>query len=411
MKKAATFILLLFGRVLAAPAASSETLTLEQAVQTALRRNPEILLAQKELTAAAGKRLRTTAMADPSLVFRDEGLALGQAKDGSPEKEYSLGLEQEFEFPGKRALRGEIGRYGEDQAALALDKARLLLAARVKKAYYRAVLSRRTLESLDRAADWLGRLMDNLVIKYQAGDAAYTDVLRAKVEKARLQNQMIEERRSETAFKAELDILLGNENGETADLVTDIAFVPFHKDLAAVREEIRATSPTLKMLASKRRQSETGMLLAGKSGLPDFSLGLYFPSLRSGAWGFSVGLTLPIWGARRRGEVMEAEAAADQALISLRAEEVRMMTRVESAYAGVQAADEQVKLFEQKLLKDMADEIRLALDRYQYGKIEFFNLLDLYRTYAATQFEHLKALYQYLLALSDLEVAGEGYVN
>jgi outer membrane protein TolC len=392
-------------------AGASETLTLEQAIQTALQRNPEILLAQKELAAAMGKRLQMTAVADPMLVFRDEGLALNKAKDGSFDKEYSLGLEQNLEFPGKRALRGEIGRTGEDLAALALDKARLLLGARVKKAYYQTVLSRRTLESLDQASSLLDRFMENLVIKYQAGDAAYSDVLRAKVEKARLQNQIIEERRAATAYRAELNILLGNRGDNAAALVTDIAFVPLQKELPAIKEEIRTSSPTLKMLAAKLRQSEAGRRLAKKSGLPDFSLGLYFPSLRSGAWGFSIGLNLPLWRTRRQGEVMEAEAATDQALISLETEERRMMIRIENAYAGVKAADEQVKLFEQKLLKDMGDEIRLAVNQYQYGKIEFFNLLDLYRTYAATQLEHLKALYQYLLALSDLEVAGEEYTD
>ena len=410
MRKITCSILLLCS-VMFALAAAGDTLTLEQAIQTALQRNPEILLAQKGLAAAMGKRLQITAVADPMLVFRDEGLALNNAKDGSFEKEYSLGLEQNLEFPGKRVLRGEIGRTGEDLAALALDKARLLLGARVKKAYYQAVLSRRTLESLDQASSLLDRFMENLVIKYQAGDASYRDFLRAKVEKARLQNQIIEERRAATAYRADLNILLGNKGDDASALVTDIAFVPLPKELPAIKDEIRTSSPTLKILASKLRQSEAGLRLAKKSGLPDFSLGLYFPSLRSGAWGFSIGLNLPVWRTRRQGEVMEAGAATGQALISLEAEERRLMIRIENAYAGVKAAEEQVKLFEQKLLKDMGDEIRLAVNQYQYGKIEFFNLLDLYRTYAATQLEHLKALYQYLLALSDLEVAGEEYTD
>jgi hypothetical protein len=38
-------------------------------------------------------------------------------------------------------------------------------------------------------------------------------------------------------------------------------------------------------------------------------------------------------------------------------------------------------------------------------------LLDLYRTYAATQLEHLKALYLYLVSRADLEVAGEEYAD
>jgi cobalt-zinc-cadmium efflux system outer membrane protein len=389
----------------------SETLTLQQAVQIALQRNPEILLAQKELAAARGKRMQMEAMSDPLLVFRDEGLAWGNASDVSGGKEYSLGLEQSFEFPGKRALRREVGRDGEAQAALALEKARLLLGARVKKAYYKAVLSRRTLESLDKAVSLLDQFMDSLVIKYQAGSAAYGDVLRAKVEKARLQNQIIEERREGIASRAALNILLGNKGDDAPTLATDIVFTPLQKELPVLEEEMRATSPTLKMLASKRRQSEAGLRLARKSGLPDFSLGLYAPSLRGGAWGFSIGLNLPVWRTRQKGEVMEAEAASDQALISLEHVERRMRTRIETAYAGVKAAEEQVKIFEQKLLKDMEDEIRLAVNQYQYGKIEFFNLLDLYRTYAATQLEHLKALYLYLLSNADLEAAGEEDVD
>ena len=406
-----TFLLFILGGLMLVPAGAGETLTLEQAVQTALQRNPEILLAQKELAAAMGKRLQMEAKPDPMLVFRDEGLALSRTLNGASDKEYSLGLEQNFEFPGKLALRGEIGRSGEDQAALALDRARLLLGARVKKAYYKAVLSRRTLESLDQASFLLDRFMDSLVIKYQAGDAAYSDVLRAKVEKARLQNQIIEERRAGTAARAELNVLLGNKGDDAPTLATDIAFAPLQKDLALIKEEMRTTSPTLKMLEAKRRQSDAGLRLAVKSGLPDFSLGLYFPSLRSGSWGFSIGLNLPVWQTRRKGAVMEAEAVKDEALISLESEALRMTARIEGAYAGVKAAEEQVKIFEQKLLKDMEDEIRLALNQYQYGKIEFFNLLDLFRTYAATQLEHLKSLYLYLLSSADLEVASEEYTD
>jgi len=327
------------------------------------------------------------------------------------EKEYSLGLEQDLEFPGKRALREEAGRYGETQAALALDRARIRLAAKVKNAYYRAVLSRRTIESLEQACSMLDRLIDNLVIKYRAGDAAYPDILRAKIEKARVENQILEERRAGTAYRAELESLLGNSSGDEAVLATDIAYIPFRQDHAAVRERLRTSSPTLKMLAARLRQGETEVRLAGKSSLPDFSLGLYFPSLRTGAWGFSIGVTLPVWRARRQGEVMEAEAAAGQARIALESEERRIMLRIDNAYAGAKAADEQVKLFEQKLLKEMGDEIRLALEQYQYGKIEFFNLLDLTRTYAAARLEHLKALYQYLSALADLEAAGEAYAG
>ena len=108
---------------------------------------------------------------------------------------------------------------------------------------------------------------------------------------------------------------------------------------------------------------------------------------------------------------MEAEAVREIALISVEKEERRIMARLETAYSSVRAAEEQVKIFEQQLLKEVEDELKLGISHYQYGKIEFFNLLDLYRTFAAVRLEHLKSLYLYLVSLADLEVAGEEYAD
>jgi outer membrane protein TolC len=401
------FLVLFIAGLFCLPAFGEDGLTLDQAVQTALKRNPAILLAQKNMAGATAKRLQMEALSDPTLVFRDEGLPLKNQPSGGSDKEYSLGIEQGLEFPGKRALRAEIGRYGEDQAALELERTRLLVAARVKKSYYKAVLSRRTLESLEKSSGLLDQFSENLIIKYRAGTASYSDVLRAKVEKARLQNQIIEQRKDGALAKAELNLLLGKKGDDAPTLSTDIAYVPWTKSLPVLMEESRAASPTLKLLASKRRMSEAGLRLARKSVLPDFSLGLYFPSLRGSAWGFSLGVNLPLWRTRQNGEIMEAQAADDSALINAENEELRIMTRIENAYAGVKASEEQVKIFEQRLLKDMEDELKLGLSDYQFGKLEFFNLLDLYRTYTVAQLEHLKSLYLYLISLADLEVAGE----
>jgi cobalt-zinc-cadmium efflux system outer membrane protein len=389
------------------PVHGQDGLTLDQAVSLALRRNPAVLVAEKGVSAALGKRMQLEAIADPTLVFRDEGLAFRGNADGTPEKEISFGLEQNLEFPGKRSLRAEIGRAGEVLAGLALDRTRLLVSSRVKKAYYAAVLSKKTAESLEKSSGLLEEFIASLLAKYQAGDTTYADVLRAKVEKARLQNQILEERKNGAAARGELNLLLGRRGDEPLVLATDMTYAPLAKSLAAWKEEARAASPTLKLAAAKRGQSATALLLARKSILPDFSLGLYFPSLRTGSWGFSVGLSLPVWRTRTDGEVREAEAAKDIAALSESQEEIRLMARIDQAFETVRTAEEQVKIFEQKLLKDLEDELKMSVNQYGYAKLEFFSLLDLYRTYAAAQLEHLKSVFLYLTSLADLEVAGE----
>jgi outer membrane protein TolC len=72
---ASSIILLLAGLSLPALAGDEPSLTLDQAIQIALQRNPDILLAQKNVIMATGKTLQMKAVSDPSLVFRDEGLS------------------------------------------------------------------------------------------------------------------------------------------------------------------------------------------------------------------------------------------------------------------------------------------------------------------------------------------------
>jgi len=409
-KNTVLFIVLL--SVLFRPIPGEEKpLSLQEAVTTALQHNPEILAAQKNQLISQGKTLQAEALSGPSVVFSNEGMGFRKKADSRGETELSLGVEQFLEFPGKRALRGTIGRFSEGQASLELDRIRMLVRARVKKAYYRVVLFQRTLESLENASSLLDQFIENILVKYRTGGASYSDVLRAKVEKARLRNQIIAEQKEAVTARAELNLLLGRKGDESMLLTTDIAYLPLDKDLPTLKDEARTTSPTLNIVASRRRQSESALKLAFKSRLPDFLVGLYFPSLRTGAWGFSVGISVPLWRTKQRGEIMEAEAVREIALISVEKEERRIMARLETAYSSVRAAEEQVKIFEQQLLKEVEDELKLGISHYQYGKIEFFNLLDLYRTFAAVRLEHLKSLYLYLVSLADLEVAGEEYAD
>ncbi len=408
MKKILFFILLSIMSI--HPAAFGEDrLTLDQAVNIALRQNPAIAAVQKELTRSRGQRLQMEALADPEIVFSDEGIPFRRAgQAASAEKEISFGIEQSLEFPGKRALRGQIGKYGEDLASLDLEQIQRIVQAYVKSAYYKAKYTERAIAALEKTSSLLDQLIETITIRYQTGADVYSDVLRAKVEKARLQNQIIEEHKAWKENLAELNLLLGRNGDEPLILLTDITYIPLEKSLSQLKAEALSSGVAMKIAGLKIDQAETGLKLAQMNRLPDFSLGLYSPSLRGGAWGFALSFSVPLyWWKKQKGEVLEAEAGRDISRIESEARQKRILARIGSAYAAVQAAEEQVKVFEQKLLGEMEDELKISIEYYQYGKIEPFSLLDLYRTYTTAKLEHLKALYLYLVSLAELEIAGE----
>lgn len=379
-------------------------LTLDQAVELALARHPDVLAAQQEIRASAARRLQGEARPDPSLSFSTDAIPFNLKGGGT---EINLGLEQTFEFPGKRALRVEIGRAGEDLAALDLERVRLLLAARVKRAYFRTVLAQRIAADLERSVSQLDQLIEDFRIRFEAGQSAYADILRARVEKARLQNRIIEARRDRTAGEIELNHLIGLAAGERPRLLTPLAYAPLDKTAEQVLQYARLTRPSLKIAALRVARAEAELKLAGLNRSPDLTAGLFVPSKSFRGWGVAFGLTLPLSRKRWEGQRTEADAARETSRISVDAVSRRISARIAVAHSELKTAEEQVKVFETRLLAEIEDELKISLEYYRYGKMDAYALLDLTRSLTEARLEHGRALYLYAVALADLDVAGE----
>jgi cobalt-zinc-cadmium efflux system outer membrane protein len=393
---------------ISALSAEEAALTLDQAVALALARNPEVLAAQAKIEAARGRTFQLRSRPEPEVLASVEGLPIPGLKKAGDEVEIHLGLEQTFEYPGKRALRTEIGRRGEDMAEVELERARLLLGARVKRAYWAAAFAGSAAEALERSSARLDVLIEDLQAKYRTGAAAYADVLRARAEKARLRNQILDQAREARTAELELNELLGRPAGEPVLLATPLPFAPLDADAATLVERARTSLPSFRLAALRIAQAGSAVDLAGLSRRPDFLAGFLLPSLRPNAWGVSFGLTMPfLRPGRSKGLVMEATAEAEAGRQAAAALERRVRTAVETAYVAAKSAEEQVLVYEKSLLRELEDELAIELEYFRYGKTETLGLLDLHRTFVLAQVEHLRALFLYNLALADLEVAGE----
>ncbi len=383
-------------------------LTLDKAVETALAGNPEVLEARARVEAARGRTLQLAARPEPSVTAALEGIPLPGLKEAGDELEVRLGVEQVFEYPGKRSLRASIGRKGEALAGAGLDRVRLLLAARVKRAYWRAVFAAEAVAAIERSGSRLDSLLEDLESKYRTGAAAYGDVLRARAEKARLRNQALEQAREKRTAEAELLGLLGRPAGEPLALTTPLPFAPLESDPDVLWERARATLPAFRAAALREEQAVSAVKLAGLARRPDFTAGFLLPSVRPNAWGVEFGLTLPFLArGRARGQSLEASAEAEAGRLAAASLERRARTAVESAYAAAKSAEGQVLVYDKSLLADLEDELTIELEYFRYGKTAAFGVIDLHRTFVLAQVERLRALLLYNLALADLEVAGE----
>jgi cobalt-zinc-cadmium efflux system outer membrane protein len=395
--------------VLAVPVRAAATgLTVEAAVASAMAGNPRVLAAALEVEAARGRALQLGARPEPQLSAAIEGAPLpGQGKEGEA-AEVRLGIEQLFEFPGKRSLRLQTGRLGAEIAVAELERVKRIVSAEVKRAYWKAVFAQEAVRALEKSSGRLDLLLGDLQAKYHSGTTAYADVLRARAEKARLRNQILEQHKEKRLAALALNELLALPTDAAVELTSGMPVVPLTAAPEAVWESARSSSPSLHDAALRQERAAAAVKLAGLSRVPDLLAGFSLPSVRTRAWGLSLGLTLPfLRPGRARGLALEAGADMEGARLASAARERHLRSALESAYASAKAAEEQVRVFERDLLRELEDELRIQLEYFRYGRTEAYALLDLYRTFVLAELEHLRAVLLYNLALADLEVAGE----
>ncbi len=381
----------------------ARAVSLEEAVARALSAHPAVLQAQKEVDAARGRTLQFAAIPNPELSFEAAGLPLWNS---GGEKEFSLGVRQLLEFPGKRATRREIGRAGEGQAAAELDRVRNVVRNRVARAYFRAAYAERRLADLESILTTLKEYTDLAVERFKTGQVPYLDVIRGRLETLRLQNEIVEAGRDLKDRTIALSYLLGGTGYEPMTFSTEIAFTP----LAQTWDEIKAAAlagPALRSQDTVLRQAELSLSLARKAGLPDFVVGLFTPSKRLGGWGFEFGVTLPLRRGEFRGAVLQAGAAYDQAAIERDAKSRRILAALERSLGDARALEEQIALFRDSLLRDVDESLRASLDSYQFGKSDALSVLDIVRSLKESRSEFLRALLNHRLTLIDIAAAGD----
>ncbi len=383
--------------------AEQKRLTLDECLAAALRDNPDVLRAGQALEAARGRKLQAAAVPNPVLSLSAEGLPL---KKDAGEHEWNGGLEELIEFPGKRALRMKIGRYDEDAAALDLERTRAVVRARVKTAYFKAAASQRRLRILDAALEDLRSYSALAQARYAALQTSSVDVSRGMIEELKVKVEAVDARQELRSDLAALAVIMGTGTDENPPLLDEIAFVPVTLKLEDVLGQVRAR-PSLKADALRSDQARTGIDLARKGNLPDFTVGLLYPSLRTSGWGVSLGFSIPVFTARQKGEVAEATALFQSSEVARRARLNRIEVAVRTGFAALATLREKIEVYDASLLRESERLIQSALRDYQYGKLDSLGLLDFYRTWREVNREYLDTLQAYVQAAAEIEVAGE----
>lgn len=399
------FSVSVFGGVVQAQ--EKPSFSLEQAIELAVKQNPEILAAGRQIEQVRGRRSQASALEQPELSFKWEKIPSGGSFSQAGDRIIEIG--QNIPLPNKLFLKKSAASRDVDIAFENLGRIQTLVSAQVKKAYYAVFFQQKTLQSLEFTAGLLQQFQEATLSKYQAGSLAYFEVVRARVEAAKTKNEIIAAQAELVSARTDFNLVLGRADSEGFELTDRPTFVPYDKNKEETVRELLAKSRTMKIAQLSKEREGRNLQLARWGLVPDLKLEGGFQSEAGRAYrpNIGFGFSIPLWWWGPKGGITESRAAFQVSQIQETALNRILAAEIERAYTLVKSAENQVSLFEKSLLREVDEELKAGINAYQYNQIDALNLLDIYRTVKTTKTEYYKALFGYLSALADLETASE----
>lgn len=397
-------------RAAGAPPASDPVLA--RLVEEALAEWPELRQAEAAARAERERVPQAGALPDPTLTLGIQNDGFGELQIGVMETSFwQVMLSQGLPWPGKRGLRADVARRGAEAAEAAVARARLSVEAGVRRAHVDLLLARDRLALLARLEALWQKSAGIARTRYETGEGAQSDVLRAQLELNRLRQRRWGLEAQERAAVQALNRLRGRPLDEavaTAAGVRDLA-LPVPGDPEAAAADALARSPELAAARASAARAERQEALARRERFPDLAIsaGVMPRGGLEPMWAASLSVGLPVWSSRKQGRAV-AESAARARADALGAEAIERTVRLRVAdrRSALAALLDTVRLYREGLLVQSSATADSTLAQYRVGKVTFASVLEANAGYVNDEDGYLAALAEaQRIAIADAEVS------
>ena len=377
--------LALVGALLLAGSAFAQDLKLDDLVNEALKNNPEILAFGSRIEGARQRIPQAKSLPDPMLMFGYQNEGFDRYTYGEEQgAQWMFGATQQFLFPGKRALKGEMAlRDAESQEAM-LEFLKLRTVSRVRELYLDLFLAYKNIDLLRERQILFARVEDLALVRYGAGKGMQQEVLMAQTEKYMLLEKEAMFKQKIESLEAMLKATIGREGSATLGRPVDPSHQPlFYKTEEAVEMAIQ-NSPEIKSRSKMIEAAETKIRMAKKEFFPDFSINANYYK-RTGdfmdMWSVTSTINIPLYFfTKQKPALSEAKAGHVQAKQELEAAKLMITAAIRDNMSMIRSADTLMDLYKNGLIPKNAQDVDLALSGYATGRTEAIVVLSRLKT-------------------------------
>ena len=419
--------------------ASESALTLPQAVQIALEKNPvrKAAIADTKVTSADIRDARSWLMPrltfsetvtrgnDPVYVFGSKlrqqrfstsDFALNQLNTPSPFGNFATHLGATWNLFDSFASWHGINRAKQmNEAALQqLNRADQELVFRVVSAYYQVLLAKKQLEVAEQSVKTAQAIADRSQSRVDSGLVVESDLLTAKVRLAGRQQELIQARDNLALAQAQVSSAMGTPVESSYQLAErlDERSLPLPV-LEEVEKQALTNRPDLKQITSEQAAQHESVAMAKSSFGPRVNAFAGWemdnPTFLAGGggnnWLGGIELQIDIFqGGAKRAELSRQRALEEKVSAMKQAAADRVRLEIRRAYYDVDASRQQVEVA-RAAIAQAKESLRINQDRYDGGLTTITDVLGADESNRRSQADYWEAVYRFHTSYASLELA------
>lgn len=405
---------------------------LDALIAEALDRSPEARASADRVSVARARILPAGARNDP--VVTAGLIQIPIRKPSLTDDDFTMlmaGITQTIPYPGKLALRTRAARLDVVAAVTMRDAARLSVVRAVKDAYYELAFANQALSIAERNQAVLVDVVRVTETLYGTGTGAQQDVLKARVETARLAetaSMLVEARRAalaqlnaarDRASDTPVEGVSMPVRVARAAIAADVSAVRFttqalgarvtntpFPSLAALQAEAVRNSPVLREREARIAAQTARVELARKDYKPDFDVTVQYnhrvayPDLLTA----QVSIPLRLQKSSKQDQAVAEQVAELSALQAEFAADVNIVRgRVATLLSELERNRTQLALYVKAILPLSRGGVTSALASFQSGRTSLLAVLDLQNTVFTYETAYYRSLSDFAKELAELE--------
>lgn len=379
-------------------------LTLTDAINAALQRNPALQHAVFEIRVADARITQAGLRPNPELGITLENFGGNGSVKGTDSLESTLSLSQVIELGGKRNRRLDVARFGRDTVSVERESAQLDVLAEVTRRFIdvaeqqeQLLLTRRNTELADKTLRAISARVDAARSPLAEKSRASIAFNRARLEeKAALQN-LLSARQRLSALWGSTDPRFGDAKTQWFDLPSVAGF-----DDLVIRVK---SNPDFLRFASEERMRDAEWQLAKAEAKSNVTVGGGIRRFEeTGDTGFVMNFSMPLaLNNRNQGAIREASIRREQLQNDQQAAFINAQTNLFAFYQALELSRTEVEQLRNSIIPQAETALKQMQDGYERGRFSYLELADAQRELLELQRASIAAAASYHRTLAEIE--------